>query len=92
MELHGTVTLDKESMEKLKDKIRKEVIKEIKESGNTENEIELFLRDLSCNTYLRILRDTLCDVLNNTNKSEFRWDYDKKAYDILCIIYSLISI
>lgn len=92
MELHGTVTLNEESMRALKNEVRKEVINEIKESGNTVYEIKLFLRDLSCKDYLKTLKDTLDDVLNKTKSSELQLDVDKKAYDILCIIYSLLYI
>lgn len=92
MELHGTVTLDEESIRALKNEVRKEVINEIKESGNTENEIELFLRDLSYKDYLKTLKNTLDDVLNKTKSSELQSDVDNKVYDILCIIYSLLYI
>lgn len=92
MELHGTVTLNEESMRALKNEVRKEVINEIKESGNTENEIELFLRDLSYKDYLKTLKNTLDDVLNKTKSSELQSDVDNKVYDILCIIYSLLYI
>lgn len=93
MELHGTVRLDYESMEKLKDEVRKEALNEMKLSGTLSDEVESFLGILSCKAYFEIIKKTLGSVLYNTEALQpIVWDYDQREYKILKAIYDLLDI
>lgn len=93
MELHGTVRLDYESMEKLKDEVRKEALNEMKISGTLSDEVESFLSRISCKAYFKIIKNTLGSVLYNTEAlQQLVWDYDQREYKILKAIYDLLSI
>lgn len=76
MKLHGEIIPDEESMKKLKEEIRKEVIEEIKEEirkevieeikedGYTLAEIEDRLNQLSICRYFDIFKATACELIN----------------------------
>lgn len=58
--LTGTVELDKESLDKIKSEMRKELIKEIIESKSYKNdELEDILLDMSVGSYLNLFQITV---------------------------------
>lgn len=86
------VNLDKQSMQELKDSVRKEVIEEIKKSGNTYSEIVYFLINLSSEGYFNIIKDTLPDILDKTNETDIVFLDEKIKYKKLKIISDLLEI
>lgn len=64
MELKGTVTLDEESMDSLREEIREEVMENIKKNGLYQEEVLRYLNDCDHKTYAKLLSKTLNDVVN----------------------------
>ncbi len=68
LKLTGEVILDNESMEELKEKIREEVINDIKENGNYFSEIERYLNDCNYKSYVILIKDTIDNVISKIDK------------------------
>ena len=70
MELVGKVILDNETMESLKSEIRREVIEDIKKSGNYSSEIEKYMNDCDYKSYIRMIRNTIDNIIEKTNEND----------------------
>ena len=92
MELKGQVILDEESMEKLKNKIRGEVINEIKEKGNYSTEIERYLNDCDYKSYVKMINRTIRKVISKIDKEDITFESDVKACHQIVAIASLLDI
>lgn len=92
MELRGQITLDEETMSKLKDQIREEVIEDIKENGNYSSEIEKYMNDCSFESYMRMIECTIDNVIKKTNKENIHFNSGWKAYRRILAIKSLMDI
>lgn len=92
MELKGTVILDEKTMEELREKIREEVIEDIKNNGNYSNEIEKYLNDCSFESYMIMIECTIENVIERTNKDDIHFDSGWKAWHRLHAIKSLLEI
>ena len=92
MELKGKVILDEESMDELKDQLRQDIVKEIKEEGLYSSEIEQFLNECSYELYIRMIQCTIGNVISKTNKEDIHWNSEKKTYQRLLAIKSILDI
>lgn len=92
MELKGTITLDEDTMEKLREQIREEVIEDIKNNGNYSAEIKKYLNDCSFEYYMRMIECTIENVIKRTNKDDIHFDSGWKAWHRLHAIKSLLEI
>lgn len=89
MELKGTVTLDAETMNSLREEIREEVLQEIKEKGLYFSEVEKYLRECDYNSYAKLLSVTLNEIVNNTDSESITWKEDKRRLQKLQLIKKL---
>lgn len=89
MELKGTVTLDAETMNSLREEIREEVLQEIKEKGLHLIEVERYLRECDYNSYAKLLSATLNEIVNNTDSESIIWKDDKRKFQKLQLIKKL---
>lgn len=80
MELKGTVTLDEESMEALREEIREEVMENIKQDGLYQEEVLRYLNHCDCKTYAKLLSKTLNDVVEKTDPETITWKDDMKNW------------
>lgn len=92
MELKGQVILDDETMDKLKEQIREEVINDIKENGNYSSEIEEYMNDCNFEYYIKMIEHTIDNVIKNTNKEDIHFESGWKAWNRLMTLKSLFSI
>lgn len=92
MELKGTVTLDEETMEEFREKIREEVIEDIKNNGNYFSEIEKYLNDCNFESYMRMIECTIKKVIERANEEDIHFDSGWKAWHRLHAIKSLLEI
>lgn len=92
MELKGIVTLDEETMEKLREHIREEVIEEIKNKGNYFSEIEKFLVDCKFDSYMKLIERTIENVIERTSEEDIHFDSGWKAWHRLNAIKVLLKI
>ena len=92
MELTGQVILDEETMEKLKDRVRHEVINEIKEEGNYSSEIERYLNDCDFKSYVKMIDRTIRKVISKIDKEDMCSESDVKACHQIVAIASLLDI
>lgn len=92
MELKGQVILDDETMEKLKEQIREEVINEIKEDGNYSYEIEKYMNGCNYKSYMKMIKCTIDNAINNTNKDDIHFKSDWKEWNQIVAIKSLLNI
>lgn len=92
MELKGQVILDKESMDKLKDQIRQEIVDEIKEEGNYASEIEKFMNDCNFESYIQMIKCTIDNVISKIDKENIRFRSEEKAYHRILAIKSILDI
>lgn len=92
MELKGTITLDEETIEELREKIREEVIEDIKNNGNYFSEIEKYLNDCKFESYMKLIERTIENVIERTNEDDIHFDSGWKAWHRLHAIKSLLKI
>ena len=92
LKLKGDVILDNESMEELKEKIREEVINDIKENGNSFCEIEDFLNVCEYREYIDLIKCTIDDIISKTDINNITFDNEKKAYTRILAIKSILNI
>lgn len=92
MKLTGTVLLDEQTMNNLKEEIRKEVLEDIKSDGNYEGEIIQFLEDCDYSGYLYMIHTTINHILNKTNEQEITFASDKVRYKKLLAIKAILDI
>lgn len=92
MELKGTVTLDEETMEGLREKIREEVIEDIKNNGNYSSEIEKYLNDCNFESYMRMIECTIENVIKKTSEEDIHFNSGWKTWCRLHAIESLLKI
>ena len=92
MELKGTVILDKETMSKLKDQIREEVIEDIKNDGNYFSEIEKYLNDCDFESYITIIKGTIDNIISKTDENDIHFDSGWKKWHELLAIKRLFDI
>lgn len=96
MELKGKVILDEESMDELKAKIRQEIVNVIKEDGFDSSEIEQFLNECNYEYYIQMIiqmiRCTIGNVISKTNKENIHWNSEKRTYQKLLAIKSIVDI
>lgn len=92
MELKGQVILDDETMDKLKEQVREEVINEIKEYGNYSSEIEEYMNSCNFENYMRMIEVTIDNVIKNTNKEDIHFESGWKSWNRLVTLKSLFSI
>lgn len=92
MELKGQVILDKESMDALEEKIRAEIIDDIKENGNYSSEIEKYMNDCNFKSYMRMIECTINNVVSKINKEDFNFNSDYKAYHRILAIKTILDI
>lgn len=92
MELTGQIILDEETMDALKEKIREEIINDIKENGNYFDEIEQYMNDLNFEPYIEMIRSTIDNVISKINKENIRFDSEHRAYHRILAIKALLDI
>ena len=92
IKLKGEVILDDESMKELKEKIREEVINDIKEDGNYFCEIEKYLNDCDYKGYVNLIKYTIDNVISKTDENDIAFSNEKKAYTRLLAIKSILNI
>lgn len=92
MELKGLVILDEETMENLKDQVRQEVIDEIKQDGNYSSEIEEYLNDCNFISYIKMINCTIDNVVSKMDKKDVHFESDRKAYQQILAIKSILEI
>lgn len=92
MELKGTVILDKSSMDYLREEIREEVVADIEKNGSYGTEIERYLKDCSCNSYVALIKESIDKIIEKTDESQLTFDSDRKAYRRLLAIKSVLSL
>ncbi len=80
MELKGSITLDKETMNVLK------------ESGLYFEEVERYLQQCSYKTYANLFERTLDDLLNRTNPESITWRDDKRKWQKLQAIKTILEL
>lgn len=91
-ELYGKVILDESSRKELYEEVRKDVVKEIRESGNTASEIESYLKDVDYPQYVRMLRATIDTAVEKFHQDEHCWNDNQKAGRILESIQNILRI
>ena len=95
MVLTGTVELDKESMDTLREQIRKEFIEEVKN-----NEFALYHSEvcdaltttMSLCEYYAIIEVTINKVLESIDKNDLAFNSDKIKYTKLKLIKNIIEL
>lgn len=93
MKLIGEVILNEDTMHKLRCSIRAEVIEEIKNNGNTSDEIMRYMVRLNPSEYVNLLITTIMPVLNTVeDESQFSWTEEKRDYRTLKAIAAILSI
>lgn len=92
MELKGQVILDKESMDALEEKIREEIINDIKENGNYSSEIEKYMNDCNFESYMRMIKCTIDNVISKIDKEDISFDSGWKAYHQILAIKTILDI
>ena len=92
MELKGQVILDEETMKKLKNQIRQEVINDIKEDGNYSSEIEEYLNDCNFKSYMKMIDYTIDNVISKMNKEDICFESDRKAYNQILAVKAMLEI
>ncbi len=92
MELKGSITLDKETMNVLKEKVREDVMKDIEKSGLYFEEVERYLQQCSYKTYANLFERTLDDLLNRTNPESITWRDDKRKWQKLQAIKTILEL
>lgn len=92
MKLKGQIILDDETMDNLKDEIRKEVIEDIRESGNYLHEIERYMNDCNFESYMRMIEKTIDNMIEKTNEEDIRFDTGRRRWKQLLVMKSLLDI
>lgn len=92
IELKGSVVLDEETLEKLKVKIREEVIKEIKTDGYDSNESVDIISSFNHISYYNILYLSIDKILDKTDIKNISFESDKKKYEKLRIIKKILDL
>lgn len=92
MELKGQVILDDETMKKLKEQIREEVIDDIKKNGNYSSEIERYMDDCNFEYYIRMIKNTIDNIIRKTNKEDIHFESGWKAWRQISAIKFLLDI
>lgn len=77
IELVGTVVLTNESEEKIRAKIREDVINEIATNGNYSDEIRTYLNKCELGSYYYMIESTIDDMIARTNADELNFDKPK---------------
>lgn len=90
LKLTGQVLLDDESMNKLRESIRKEIIQEIKEDGHYTSEIKQFLNELDAKSYYNMISQTISDIIQKTDPEKFTWSDDQLKFDKLKLMSDII--
>ncbi len=90
--LKGQVVLDEESKNVLKEKIREEIIEDIRMNGNYVCEIEKFMNECDYGTYLSILELTLENVISRIDKNNITFNSDLKSLSKILAIKSILDI
>lgn len=92
-ELTGTIKLDEETLETLREEIRREVIEDIRVNGNYSSEIEKYLKDCKYTSYMHMIKSTIDHIIVKTNVEEdVKWDSDAKLWKQLNIIKGILNL
>lgn len=90
MKLTGEVILDENSLEKLKEEVRKDVIEEIRNKGLHHIEITKYLSSIDNVTrFANILKEVMPEFLHNMEDKDFHFD-DEKIYAKLMMCYKIL--
>lgn len=92
MELKGQIILDDETMDNLKDEIRKEVVEDIRESGNYSHEIERYMNDCNFESYMRMIEKTIDNMIEKTNEEDIHFDTGRRRWKQLLTMKNLLDI
>lgn len=92
MKLIGEVTLDKESMENLKESVRSDVIADIKSDSLYSEEVKKYLNECDPTSYVKIIESTIDNVLDSIVEDDIAFKSDKRAFKQLSAIRSLLKI
>lgn len=92
MELTGSITLDKDTMDELTRSIRGKVVDEIRESGNYGSEIVSYLLDCDYQRYYNMISETINHMMKNVDETSVTWESDKQKLKKLKIIQSIINL
>lgn len=90
LKLTGQVLLDDDSMNKLRESIRKEIIQEIKENGHYTSEIKQFLNELDSKDYYNIIAQTINGIIEKTDPEKFTWSDEQLKFDKLKLMSDII--
>ena len=90
IKLTGEVILDDESLNKLKEELRKEVIESIKLDGLSDDEAKKFLLGIdNVSGFVNILIEVLPEFLNSLDNGKFHFD-DEAKYKKLKMCYDIL--
>ena len=92
MELKGQIILDDETINNLKDEIRKEVVEDIRKSGNYSHEIKRYMNDCDFESYMIMIEKTIDNIIEKTNEEDIYFDTSRRRWRQLLAIKSLLNI
>lgn len=92
MELKGTVTLDDDTMSKLKDSIREEVMKDINRDGLYYEEVVNYLQGCTLKGYLNVLTSTIDSVTVGVDEDSLSFASDRKLLERLRVIAGVLKL
>ena len=92
MDLRGQVILDKKSMDALKEKMRDEIIDDIKKNGNYSSEIEKYMNDCNYESYIAMIKCTINNVISKIDKENIHFDSERKTYHQILGIRAILDI
>ena len=92
MELKGSITLDEETMDSLREEIREEVMADIEKSDLYLEEVERYLQQCDYKTYANLLEETLDGLLDRTDPESITWKDDKRKWQKLQTIKVILEL
>ena len=92
MRLAGEVILDENSINDLKDEVRKDVVEEIRERGLRHEEAARYLSSIDNVTgFAKILKEVIPKFLHSQEKKDFHFN-DEKTYAKLMMCYEILML
>lgn len=92
MKLTGEVILDENSLENLKEEVRKDVVEEIRNEGLHYMEATKYLSSIDDVTgFSNILKEVMPEFLRSQEKKDFYFN-DEKTYAKLMMCYEILSL
>lgn len=91
-ELYGKCILDDASMMELRKEVHTEVLAQMREKGLTVDELVPFLQKLPYRAYLRLLQETIPEVVSQAEEATKTWDDERKAARTLAAVAAVLTI